>query len=269
MAPAPAWDLPSTLSSCWTMAGPRQGCGRLPCWSPGRKGRFSGTVASGTSWSRLSMLLRCGWLNSCRTSSSSSPHVCRLLPSRLSTCSRSSSRTSLRDACVASRSWRNSWWKCRPSSASSSTGFLRRSSTIQFRVVFKVFLPEQNPTAQSAEQLVDIPIHGGCQQGLRPGQGSQRTVEKITDIPRGGSSSSSHSPAGIDDADDAFQSVLLHFSLKQKSARQVTVGIVADTSSWTPAAYERTELVDDNGHDGSFWKNMDTQHSQWHPPWET
>ena len=36
---------------------------------------------------------------------------CVLLPSRLSTCPRSSSRTSLRDACVASRSWWNSWWK--------------------------------------------------------------------------------------------------------------------------------------------------------------
>ena len=46
-------------------------------------------------------------------------------------------------------------------------------------------------------------------------------------------------------------------------------------SSWT-AAYERSELVDDNGHvwvrldtvHASFWKNLDTQHSQWHPPWE-
>ena len=39
---------------------------------------------------------------------------------------------------------------------------------------------------------------------------------------------------------------------------------------------ECTELVDDNGHvwvrldtvHGSFWKNLVTQHSQWHPPWE-
>ena len=40
---------------------------------------------------------------------------------------------------------------------------------------------------------------------------------------------------------------------------------------------ERTEMVDDNGHawvrldiaHGSFWKNLDTQHSQWHPPWRS
>ena len=39
---------------------------------------------------------------------------CVLLPSRLPTCPRSCSRTSIRDAYVASRR-RNSWWKCRRS----------------------------------------------------------------------------------------------------------------------------------------------------------
>ena len=89
--------------------------GQRYCWSPGRKGRCSGTQASGTSWSRLSMLLCCRWWNSCRMFTISSPRVCRLLPSRLSSCPRSSSRTSSCDACVVSRSWRNSWWKCRRS----------------------------------------------------------------------------------------------------------------------------------------------------------
>ena len=140
------------------------------------------------------------------------------------------------------------------------------------------FLPQQSSTAQSAEQLVDIPIHGGSLQGFRPGQGSQRTDEQIADIPRGGSSSSSHSPAGVDDVDDAFQGVFQTFPRNKKSARvtwQVTAGVVMDTSSWTPAAYERSELVDDTGHvwvrldtvHGSCWKN--TQHSQRHPPWES
>ena len=135
-------------------------------------------------------------------------------------------------------------------------------------VVFKVF-PQNR-----------VPIHGGGRQGLRPGQDSQRTVEQITDIPRGGSSSSSHSPAGVDDVDDSFQGVFSHSFTDAKKVRgftrQVTAGVVVDTSSWTPAAYERSELVDDNGHvwvrldtvHASFWKNLDTQHSQWHPPWE-
>ena len=141
------------------------------------------------------------------------------------------------------------------------------------------FPPEQNPTAQTAEQLVDIPIHGGGLLCLRPGQGSQRTVEEIADI-RGDSSSSSYSPAGADDADDAFQWVFRTFPRNKKRARvtrQVTAGVLADASSWTPAAHERTELVDDKGHvwvrfdtvHGSFWKNLNTQHSQWHPPWES
>ena len=55
------------------MAGLLQGRGWLPCWSPSRRRRLSGTAALVTRWSRLSMLLCCRWYNSCRTSSSSSP----------------------------------------------------------------------------------------------------------------------------------------------------------------------------------------------------
>ena len=55
---------------------------------------------------------------------------CVLLPSRLSTCPRSSSRTSPCDACVASRSWWNSWWKCQLSCT-----FFSRKLTSQFLVV--------------------------------------------------------------------------------------------------------------------------------------
>ena len=114
-SPAPGWDLPSATNFPRTMAGPPGVSGQRHCWSPGRRSRCSGTQASGTSWSGLSMLLCCRWWGSCRMFTISSPRVCRLLPSRLSTCPRSSSRISPRDAHVVSRSWRISWWKCRRS----------------------------------------------------------------------------------------------------------------------------------------------------------
>ena len=46
-----------------------------------------------------------------------------------------------RRLCRDTRSWRNSWWKCRRFSTSSSSGFPSRSTTIQFRMVV-VELPE-------------------------------------------------------------------------------------------------------------------------------
>ena len=113
--------------------------GQGHCWSPGRRGRRSGTQASGTSWSRLSMLLCCSWWNSCRMFTISSPRVCRLLPSRLFTCPRSSSRTSPRDACVATRNWRNNWWKCRRSHLIPGYSLVwSTTSTFQFLVVVGV-----------------------------------------------------------------------------------------------------------------------------------
>ena len=113
----------------------------------GRRSRFSGTPWTTSStpflgFRRLMFLCR-RWWNSCRTSSSSSPRVCRPLLSRSVIDVPVVSRTSRRELRFTSRSWRNSWWKCRPSSASSSSGFPSRSSTIHFRVfvgvVFKVF----------------------------------------------------------------------------------------------------------------------------------
>ena len=84
-SPAPGWDLPSTMNFPRTMAGPPGGgSGQWHCRSPGRRGRWSGTTASRTSWSRLSMLLCCRWWNSCRMSCSSWQRSWWWLPSRLS-----------------------------------------------------------------------------------------------------------------------------------------------------------------------------------------
>ena len=63
--------------------------GQRHCWSPGRRGRLSGTPASGSSWSIVSMFLCRRLVNSCRMSCSSLPHSCRWLPSRLSKCRKS------------------------------------------------------------------------------------------------------------------------------------------------------------------------------------
>ena len=58
-----------------------------------------------------------------------------LFPNRSSQCRRSCLTMFLRDVCVATRSWRNSWRKCRRFYTFSSSGFPSRSSTIQFRMV--------------------------------------------------------------------------------------------------------------------------------------
>ena len=72
------------------------------------------------------------------------------VPSRLSKCPRSCSMTSLSARLCASRSWRNSWWKCRrlyPTLPCS--GLWSSSLTFQFLVVegdtlvFKVFFPDR------------------------------------------------------------------------------------------------------------------------------
>ena len=69
-----------------------------------------------------------------------------LFPSRLSKCPRSCSMTSLCALLCASRSWRNSWWKCRRSfPILPCSGLWSSTSTFQFLVVegeftvFKVF----------------------------------------------------------------------------------------------------------------------------------
>ena len=153
LAPAPRWVLPSILSSRRTMAGPAGRSGQRHCWSRCRRRRCSGTQASGTKSSRISMFLCCRWWNSCRTSLSSLPRICRWLPSRLSKCRRSCLSavpqrrppSAWGTVCV-NRRRRTSWWKC-PRSCPS-------------------FLFQQ----QTAEQIVDIPVphrrrrvHGGLQ----------------------------------------------------------------------------------------------------------
>ena len=106
-----------------------------------------------------------------------------LLPSRLSKCARSSSRTSLRDSCVANRSWRNSWWKCRQSML-----LLSRPLTFQFHHleggVFKVF-SQNRIQLHGVEQTVGIPVPSGGLQGSRPGQGSAASSSsRFPEVPR-------------------------------------------------------------------------------------
>ena len=111
---------------------------------------------------------------------------------------RSCSMTSLCALFCATRSWRNSWWKCQRSFPFlPCSGLWSSTSTFQFLVVegenagLQGFLPGQGSTAQHGslelvserivEQFVDIPVGGGLQD-FRPGQSS---------------SSSSHVPARV------------------------------------------------------------------------
>ena len=87
---------------------------RLAPLEEGRRASRIGTQASGTKSSRISMSLCRRWWNSFRIPFSSSPHS-HLFPSRFSQCRRSCLTMFLRDVCVATRSWLNSWWKCRRS----------------------------------------------------------------------------------------------------------------------------------------------------------
>ena len=142
-------------------------------------------------------------------------------------------------------------------------------------------------------------------QGSSPGQSSTAFVEQIVHIPGGGlqgfrprqgsTASSSFSPAGSDDdADELGIGVFSHFSPVEKSAKVTSHSsqrVLRSVSSSElsahqmprvgPAAHsrpsdERITFVDAHDHarvrmdtvHGSYWKNLDTQHSQWHPPWE-
>ena len=81
--------------------------------------------------------------------------------------------------------------------------------------------------ARSIEQIVDILVPVEGLQCFRQGQGSA-------------SSSSSHSSAGVrDDENEQFHEFFGLFPLEKsaKVTRQVGVGVAADTSSRTPAAY--------------------------------
>ena len=126
---------------------PTGGSGQRHCWSPGRRGSCCGTPASGSSWSKLSMLLCCRRWNSCRMSCSSLLRSYWWLPSRLSKCPRSCLMMFPCDVPVATRSWWNSWWKYRRpySTLRYFSGLWSSTSTFQFllvegeTLVFKVF----------------------------------------------------------------------------------------------------------------------------------
>ena len=165
----------------------------LPC--PDRKTGYSGAPCSRLSTShlcRLSVFLRRRWWNSCLTCSASFVRS-HLIPSRLSKCPRSCLRTFPCERQLASRSWRNSWWKC------------QRSYPTPCLQLF-------------VEQNVDFPVPGrggriAGLQGLLPGQSStalhgsqerfsERIVEQNVDFPVGGGPS--RVPEALDEPGEGF-----------------------------------------------------------------
>ena len=114
--------------------------GCLPCLD--RTSGHSGAPCSRSSilslCFRLSMILRLRWWNSCQTCSISCV-LSHLILSRLSKCPRSCPWTSLCELLFASRSWWNSWLKCRRSFPSPRCSGLRsRTSTFQLLVVVEL-----------------------------------------------------------------------------------------------------------------------------------
>ena len=180
-------------------------------------------------------------------SRSSSLRIYRWLSSRLSKCRRSCLTMFLCDVCVATRSWRNSWWKCRRSYPTYS--LLQR--TVEQHVDIPVplgrggrnaglqgSLPEQSSTAtlssaeliseRIVEQIVDIPVSRGGLQDFRPVQSS---------------SSVAHSPAAwLNTEDEPFQGGFSHFFPERKKCE----GHPAHVSSSTSSAYGLRSWVDDD-----------------------
>ena len=111
------------------------------------KGGFCGTLWDICPCLLLMSLCRRWWI-SCRMSCSSWQRSCWWFPSRLSKCRRSCLTILHRDVGVGTRSWWNSWWKCRRSFPIPRyfSGLWSSTSTFQFLVVvedqvlvFKVF----------------------------------------------------------------------------------------------------------------------------------
>ena len=150
------------------------------------------------------------------------------------------------------------------------------------------------------KQKVDIPVPRrgsvGALQGLRPGQSSTAATQQnvATPVPsrggpRGGlqgfppdQGSAATFPVPLGDAGDGF---FRTFSPPNKSAKvhgQVSASVHGHSSSSDLSAHrmappdERISMVDADGHTwvrldtarGSYWQNVDTEHTQWHPPWE-
>ena len=139
------------------------------------------------------------------------------------------------------------------------------------------FLPEQSSTFSFSsseriserimEQIVDIPVARGDPQGFRLGQSS---------------SSVAHSPAAwLNTEDEPFQVSFRTFSPEDKSAtdtRHMGARVPRHVSPSTSSAYGLRSWVDDDTGEtwtlltdpalGSWWYNLRTHRSQWHPPWE-
>ena len=89
-----------------------------------------------------------------------------LLPSRLSTCPRSFSRTSRRESRFARRGWRNSWWKYQQSSASLSRPLTFQSHVaVSVGVVFQVC--SQNRVLQLSVEVFMVLAENRVQQRHR------------------------------------------------------------------------------------------------------
>ena len=224
------------------------------------------------------MLLCCRQWNSCRTSCSSSPHS-HVFPSRLSQCRRSCLTKFLRDVCVATRSWGNSWWKCRRFSTSSNSGFASRSDDNPVphggRGVSggpQGFLPRHSSSKRTANKITDLPApRSGVRrlQGFLPEQSStatsssfpKRISEQIVEqiavsreglqdfLPGQSSSSSSHDPArGSETLDEPGYGVFRTFPHFQKSATQPSHSgseLPPHSSPWTPAAYDASMVLEE------------------------
>ena len=123
------------------------------------------------------------------------------------------------------------------------------------------FPPGQGSAQRAVELIVNIP--GGGLQGFFPRQGSlQRTVEQIVDILLAEvftdlGQVSTASSSFLDGADEVFQGFFALFTIFKKSAqsgRQATAGVVARSSSWTPAAYEPGEpSSEEKQEDPNIW----------------
>ena len=300
--PTPRRLVPGTLrwtqGRTWVRHQPPSGQHR--CLRCGRRSGFSGTPWSRSStlclWSRCFTTLCRRWWNSWWTFSHLSISV---LPSRLSKYPESCVHPVLLALSSVRRRWRNSWWKC-PRSCPSflfSSRLWCRTLTFQFVVVegetsiFKVFFPDRVQQRRLLRRSLTILLLVDLR-GFRPGQSS---------------SASFSSPAGVHDyADEPGEGVFRTFprgKKSPKSAARPSPRVPASGSSWTRAAYGQGTVADDDddGVEGFFeddagnvwtktskhtwldplgqswlhvrrqgafyWWNLDTQHTQWLPPW--
>ena len=200
-------------------------------------------------------------------------HCCRWLPSRLLKCRRSCLTMFLRDVCVATRSWRNSWREVPtilyflkqripkqivdnpvPHGGRGASGVLQGflpghvEQTVDFPALcssvrrLQGFLPEQSSTVTSSSSSERISERNVEQIAVSRGFG-----EGLQDfLPGQSSSSSSHDPARIADTlDEPGEGVFRTFPQIKKSAKVTphsSARVPRDVSSSTPAPHHRTRL---------------------------